>query len=111
MSLRHKPSSPFLAEPVLSLPKERGSGGWSSRLVGIQHSVRARALVLGDLEDVTMRLTEHQMRFFETFGFLKFPGLLAAEIDSIIEDFEEVWAAQGGGNRIRRGESDGPQSA
>ena len=42
-----------------------------------------------------MRLTEHQMRFFETFGFLKFPGLFAGEADAITEAFEQVWAESG----------------
>ncbi len=38
-----------------------------------------------------MRLTEQQLRFFETFGFLKFTGLLQPEIAAITEAFEEVW--------------------
>ena len=38
-----------------------------------------------------MRLTEQQIRYFETFGFLQFPGLMADKIDRIIENFERVW--------------------
>ncbi|MBM4409534.1 MAG: phytanoyl-CoA dioxygenase family protein [Chloroflexi bacterium] len=42
-----------------------------------------------------MGLTEQQLRFYRTFGFLKFPGLFAAEIGAITDAFEEVWAASG----------------
>lgn len=42
-----------------------------------------------------MGLTEQQLRFYRTFGFLKFPGLFAAEIDAITSAFEEVWSASG----------------
>ncbi len=45
-----------------------------------------------------MRLTEQQLGFFETFGFLMFPGLLADRIDEIIDGFEEVWQKNGGGH-------------
>ena len=44
-----------------------------------------------------MRLTEEQLRFFDTFGFLKFPGLFAPEADKIIERFEKIWSDHGGG--------------
>jgi hypothetical protein len=44
-----------------------------------------------------MRLTEQQHKFFDTFGFLKFPGLFADEVDDIIDAFEKVFADQGGG--------------
>ena len=44
-----------------------------------------------------MRLTEQQLRYFETFGFLQFPGLMADKIDRIIENFERVWVEHGGG--------------
>ena len=33
------------------------------------------------------RLNDRQMAFFETFGFLQFPRLLADGIDEIIEEF------------------------
>ena len=39
-----------------------------------------------------MQLTEQQLRHFETFGFLKFPGLLADDINSISDAFEQTWA-------------------
>jgi hypothetical protein len=45
-----------------------------------------------------MKLTEQQLRYFDTFGFLGFPGLLADEIDRITEAFERVWAEHGGGH-------------
>jgi hypothetical protein len=45
-----------------------------------------------------MRLTEQQIRFFETFGYLLFPGLMADRMDPIHREFEVVWAARGGGH-------------
>ena len=45
-----------------------------------------------------MRLSEQQLKFFDTFGFLKFPGLFAAEIVRITEAFERIWAEHGGGH-------------
>ena len=44
------------------------------------------------------RLTEQQLAFFDTFGFVSFPGLLADRIDRVIEEFEAIWAANGGGH-------------
>ena len=44
-----------------------------------------------------MELNEQQLRFFDAFGFLKFPGLFAEEIDEITNAFEQVWAEHGGG--------------
>jgi hypothetical protein len=43
-------------------------------------------------------LTEQQLSFFETFGFLAFPGLLADRADQIIRDFEALWESRGGGH-------------
>jgi len=43
-------------------------------------------------------LTPQQLAFFETFGFLGFPGLLADRIDDITAEFEAVWASRGGGH-------------
>lgn len=40
-------------------------------------------------------LTEQQVRFFETFGFLKLPGIFADDIDEIDRSFDEVFAAEG----------------
>ena len=44
------------------------------------------------------RLTEQQLGFFNTFGYLLFPGLLADCVDHIIEEFERVWVEHGGGH-------------
>jgi hypothetical protein len=44
------------------------------------------------------RLTEQQLNFFNTFGYLVFPGLLADCVDRIIEEFERVWDEHGGGH-------------
>lgn len=35
------------------------------------------------------------MNYFETFGFLKLPGLMADCIDEIVAGFDEVWDAKG----------------
>src|SRR6478672_628949 len=43
-------------------------------------------------------LTNQQLAFFETFGFLAFPGLLADRIQQITDEFEAIWAANGGGH-------------
>ena len=54
------------------------------------------------------RLNDQQMAFFDTFGFLSFPGLLADCVDKIIDEFEAVWAAHGARTQwrtARRGES------
>jgi hypothetical protein len=47
------------------------------------------------------QLTEQQLAYFDTFGYLGFPGLLNDRIDEIINDFEEVWARHGGGHNGR----------
>jgi len=52
--------------------------------------------------DSAFTLTEQQKDFFDTFGFLGFPGLMADRIDSIIHDFEAIWADQGGGHAGRK---------
>ena len=44
------------------------------------------------------RLSSQQLQFFDTFGFLSFPGLLADSIDDIIDAFEAVWTERGGGH-------------
>ena len=44
------------------------------------------------------RLTEQQLNFFNTFGYLYFPSLLAGCVDQIIDSFETVWASHGGGH-------------
>ncbi len=45
-----------------------------------------------------MKLTEQQLGYMNTFGFLHFPGLLADRIDEIIEAFDAVWTTHGGGH-------------
>ncbi len=45
-----------------------------------------------------MQLTEQQVAYFRTFGFLKFPGLFAEEVSSIVDAFEDIWKAHGGGH-------------
>ncbi len=48
-----------------------------------------------------LQLTPQQLAFMETFGYLLFPGLLSDRIDRIIEEFENVFIAQGGGHNGR----------
>ena len=45
--------------------------------------------------DTVTGLTYQQVRFFETFGFLRMPGLFRDDIDEIIAAFEAVFAAEG----------------
>jgi hypothetical protein len=45
-----------------------------------------------------MKLTDQQITFFKTFGFLRFPGLLDDRINEIIREFEAIFAARGGGH-------------
>jgi hypothetical protein len=44
------------------------------------------------------RLTEQQIHFFDTFGYLGFPGLMADRCEEIVREFEAVWAERGGGH-------------
>jgi hypothetical protein len=44
------------------------------------------------------KLSPQQIQFFQTFGYLGFPGLLADRIGQIIQDFEDLWAEHGGGH-------------
>jgi hypothetical protein len=46
-------------------------------------------------------LSEQQMGFFRTFGYLSFPELMADRIEEIDREFEAVWAAHGGGHNGR----------
>ena len=46
-----------------------------------------------------MQLSEQQVCFFETFGYLSFPGAFADEAEAISEEFERVWSERGGGHR------------
>ena len=46
-------------------------------------------------------LTEQQLAYFQTFGFLALPGLLSDRIGAITDEFEAIWAANGGGHAGR----------
>ena len=46
----------------------------------------------------TSYFTDQNLAQFETFGYLGFPGLLADRADAIIQEFEAIWARQGGGH-------------
>ena len=48
-----------------------------------------------------MQISGQQVRFFETFGYLSFPGAFADEAEAISEEFERVWAERGGGHEGR----------
>jgi hypothetical protein len=48
-----------------------------------------------------LQLTPQQRAFIDTFGYLVFPGLLCDRIDRILEEFEAVFAAHGGGHHGR----------
>lgn len=45
-----------------------------------------------------MNLTPQQCNYFDTFGFLFFPGLMADCIAEITSAFEKVWNQRGGGH-------------
>ena len=45
-----------------------------------------------------MKLSSQQRTFFETFGYLGFPGLFADEADAVTVEFERLWAEHGGGH-------------
>jgi ectoine hydroxylase-related dioxygenase (phytanoyl-CoA dioxygenase family) len=44
-----------------------------------------------------MKLSDQQVQFFSTFGFIKIPGSFADDIDRITEAYEQVWKDHGGG--------------
>ena len=44
------------------------------------------------------QLTEQQINFFKTFGYLGFPGLMADRIADIERAFEAIWSERGGGH-------------
>jgi len=46
----------------------------------------------------TFTLTDQHKAFFNTFGYLCFPGLLNDIIGEVIDGFEGVWKARGGGH-------------
>lgn len=45
-----------------------------------------------------LELSEERLQFWDAFGFLALPGLLADRAQQIIDDFEEVWSEYGGGH-------------
>lgn len=45
-----------------------------------------------------VKLTEQQLNFFNTFGYLGFPGLLADRATEIDQAFEGIWGERGGGH-------------
>jgi hypothetical protein len=47
-------------------------------------------------------LTDQQIHFFETFGYLSLPGLMADRAEEIIREFEAVWESHGGGHNGRQ---------
>ena len=50
------------------------------------------------MSNSTFKLTDQQITFFNTFGYLGFPGLMADSIDEITREFEMVWTDRGGGH-------------
>jgi hypothetical protein len=47
---------------------------------------------------MAMQLTDQQMAFFNTFGYLHFPGLLSDRIERIVAEFEALFLSKGGGH-------------
>ena len=45
-----------------------------------------------------MKLTQAELAYFETFGYLCLPGCLSNEIEEITRRFEKIWDAHGGGH-------------
>ena len=43
-------------------------------------------------------ITDSEMNFFKTFGYLSFPQLMADRIQAIQDAFETVWSERGGGH-------------
>ena len=50
------------------------------------------------MADHAFKLTDPQLQFFHTFGYLGFPGLMADRVEEIDGAFEAVWEAHGGGH-------------
>jgi hypothetical protein len=49
----------------------------------------------GAVDAPATALTPQQVAFFETFGYLRLPGLFARDVGEIIGGFEDVFAAEG----------------
>lgn len=50
------------------------------------------------MSETTFTLTEQQLSFFDTFGYIGLPGLMSDRFDEIIEEFEKVWETHRGGH-------------
>ena len=50
------------------------------------------------MADQDFKLTEHQINFFDVFGYLSLPGLVADRIEEIQREFEPVWTGRGDGH-------------
>ncbi len=50
------------------------------------------------MNNTPFQLSEQQTTFFQTFGYLGFPGLMADRIAEIDDAFEAIWAERGGGH-------------
>src|SRR5205814_1713486 len=76
----------------LDIPGPAGghSGGIPGREVG-----PGRPMDHQSRKGEPMQLTDGQKRYFETFGYLVFPGLLAGAVGWISEEFEAVWRDRG----------------
>jgi len=49
-----------------------------------------------------LKLTEQQIKFFNTFGYIGFPGLLKDRIGEITDEFERIFKEHGGGHNGQR---------
>ena len=101
--------APFLKRLLQSMNKEKRGRSQKVRDMLADLPERTSACRVGDEARNTdisccgargnyMELTEQQVRFFETFGYIGLPGLLADRIDEIIGEFEGVWESRGGGH-------------
>ena len=45
-----------------------------------------------------LKLTDQQLSFIDTFGYLYLPGLIADVIEEVTEAFEALWTERGGGH-------------
>jgi hypothetical protein len=48
-----------------------------------------------------MKSTEQQIAFFNTLGYLAFPGLMSDCVNEIVREFEAVWENHGGGHNSK----------
>jgi hypothetical protein len=50
------------------------------------------------MTEQSFQLSEQQLNFFHTFGYLGFPQLMADRAAEIVNEFEAVWAGRGSGH-------------